>query len=334
MSGTSGWSDTGAGGSSWGSGTNNNVITSDGWSNELAASGEQASSSQWDTQPVGWGSAANVWGSAGTDLGPGWGEKLTSDQGSQAPPAAAVSANVAGPAGLNALGGTGTKANPDTVTTMTLSSRAMPSASTSSEPNIMHNEQPGEDTSTPAMVDLSSSERKASPSAATFLQSEAIRTRPLRGDHDNHTILKLLGTDKKRFVVLSYDIQKTYSIKLIPSCLALDIAMTLKMRELNNELSQLSELLKSRRVVATRATIDLLQSKITDARVMVEAERNAHSQGLMHFDSPCLSVVQHALVTFGRDNEQMEQLKDWLSRAEKCLNHLQAEDSPFSPVER
>ena len=73
---SSGWGSSGADGPGWGSTTNNNENTSNGWSNEPGASGEQASSSQWDTQAGGWGSSGDGWGSSGNGLGPsvdGWG---------------------------------------------------------------------------------------------------------------------------------------------------------------------------------------------------------------------------------------------------------------------
>jgi hypothetical protein len=86
--------------------------------------------------------------------------------------------------------------------------------------------------------------------------------------------------------------------------------------------------------VATRAAKELLQGKVdsfTDAQVAVEAEHNICS-GLS--DSFCVSSVQHALATLGWDNERLEHFKDWVSRAEMYLSHVQPESSPNSPIER
>lgn len=72
----SGWGSSGADGPGWGSSTKNNENPSNGWSNEPGASGEQASSSQWDTQAGGWGSSGDGWGSSGNGSRPsgdGWG---------------------------------------------------------------------------------------------------------------------------------------------------------------------------------------------------------------------------------------------------------------------
>lgn len=79
---SSGWGSFGADGPGWGSSADNNENPSNGWSNEPGASGEQASSSQWDTQASewgssgngpgpsgdGWGSSGNAWGSSGNEL--------------------------------------------------------------------------------------------------------------------------------------------------------------------------------------------------------------------------------------------------------------------------
>jgi hypothetical protein len=113
--------------------------------------------------------------------------------------------------------------------------------------------------------------------------------------------------------------------------------MTLKKRELDAELSQLSALRKSRQVVATRAAKELLQSKVdksTDAQVAVEAEHNFCSGKLTLSDSLYFPNVQHTLATFGRDNEQLGQFNDWFSRAETCLSLVQPESSPDPPIER
>lgn len=136
------------------------------------------------------------------------------------------------------------------------------------------------------------------------------------------------------FVTLSHDAQNTYLADLIFSFL---IAMTLKMRELDAELSQLSALRKSRQVVPTRAAKELLQSevhKFTDTRAAVEAELNACSGKLMETDLLCLSNVQHALVTLGREYWRIEQSRDWVSRAETCLSQFQHENGRNSFIER
>jgi hypothetical protein len=144
-----GWGSSGADGPDWGSSTNNDANPSDGWPNELGASGEQASSSQWGTQAAEWGTSGEGWGSARTDPGPGWGETSNSDQGSKPPPATAV-ANVADPDAL--LGGTGADNNPDAATVTTPSSWAVPSIPTSGELDSTHNEERGEDILAPTVV--------------------------------------------------------------------------------------------------------------------------------------------------------------------------------------
>ena len=137
------------------------------------------------------------------------------------------------------------------------------------------------------------------------------------------------------FVTLSHDAQKTYLNNLI---LSFFIAVTLKMRELDAELLQLSALRKSRQVVATRAAKEFLQSKLhefTDARVGVEAEHNMCSEKLTLSNLLCLSNVQHALATLGWENRRLEQFRDWVSRAETCLSHVQQlESRPISPIEK
>jgi hypothetical protein len=158
--------------------------------------------------------------------------------------------------------------------------------------------------------------------------------RPPHSDYDNYDISMLSGTDKMGFVTPSHDTQKTYLAKLIFSILT---AMTLKMRGLDAELSQLSALRKSRQVVAARAAKELLQSevhKFTDARVAVEAGHNFFTEKLTQSDLLCLSNTQHTLASLGRDNEQLEQFKDWVSRAETCSSLAQPESGPDPPVER
>ena len=139
--GDSGWGSSGADDRGWGSNANINGNPSDGLSNEPASgtSGEQATSSQCDTQAVEWGSSGNGWGTAGADLGPGWGEASIPNQDDKASSATTV-------ANPNALGGTGADDNPDAAIAMTLPSRATPSISTSSKLIATHNEERCEDT--------------------------------------------------------------------------------------------------------------------------------------------------------------------------------------------
>lgn len=166
------------------------------------------------------------------------------------------------------------------------------------------------------------------------LASKSIKIRPPHVDHDKHSISTLSDTDKIGFVTLSYDAQKTYLAELV---LRFSTAVTLKMRELDAELSQLSALCKSRQVVATRAARELLQNKVhnfTDARVATEAEHNFSSEKLTQPDFLCRSNVQHALATLGRDNEQLERFKDWVSRAETCLSDVRPPSRPNSPIKK
>ncbi len=136
------------------------------------------------------------------------------------------------------------------------------------------------------------------------------------------------------FVALSHDAQKTYLPKLI---LRITIAVTLKMRELDAELSQLSALCKSRQVVSTRAAKELLQRKVhgfTDTRVTTKAEHDFCSGKLAQAGFLCRSNVQNALVTLGQDNEQLEKSNDWVSRTETYLSQVQPQSRPRSPIER
>lgn len=73
---SSGWGSSGADGPGWGSSANNNENPSNGWLNEPGASGEQTSSSQWDTHASEWGPSGDGWGSSGNGLessGNAWG---------------------------------------------------------------------------------------------------------------------------------------------------------------------------------------------------------------------------------------------------------------------
>jgi hypothetical protein len=153
-------------------------------------------------------------------------------------------------------------------------------------------------------------------------------------DHGNHFTSTLSDTDNMGFVTLSHDAQKTYLAELI---LRFAIAVTLKMRELDAELSQLSALRKSRQVVTTRAAKELLQDKVhnfTDARVATEAEHNFCSEKLSRPDFLGRSNVQHASAALGRDNEQLERFKDWVSRAETCITHVRPPSRPNSPIKK
>ena len=132
------------------------------------------------------------------------------------------------------------------------------------------------------------------------------------------------------FVTFTHDARNKYLL-----ILRFAIAVTLKMRKLEVELSQLSALRRSRQVVATRAAKELLQNKVhnfTDAQVTTEAEHNFCSKKLAQPEFLCRSNVQHALATLGRDNEQLERFKDWVSRAETCLSHVRPPSRPNSPI--
>jgi len=194
--------DAAAGGSGWAAAADNNARTSDGWK-EPSARGGQASSSQWDAQPVGWGSSGSGWGNTGTDLGSGWGEDTIPDHTGKASSVAAVT-NAAGPTSSDTpLGGTWTDGNIDIGTATTSSSRAMVSVSSPSEPDITHSEQHGDDAPAAATVDLSPLERKASPSSTSLRQSlaiKSIRMRPPRSDHDHCIVSKSSDADAMRFV--------------------------------------------------------------------------------------------------------------------------------------
>jgi hypothetical protein len=107
--------------------------------------------------------------------------------------------------------------------------------------------------------------------------------------------------------------------------------MTLKMRELDVEILQLSVLRKSHQVATTRAAKDLLRNKVhklTDTRVTVEAEHNDCSRDFMQSDSLWFPFVRHALMTLGQNNEQLKQLKDWITETEGYLGHISAGASP------
>lgn len=109
------------------------------------------------------------------------------------------------------------------------------------------------------------------------------------------------------------------------------------MRELDAELSQLSALRKSRQVVATRAAKELLQNELhsfTNARVATEADYNFCSGKLTQPDFLCRTNVQHALAALGRDNEQLERFKDWISRAEACLSHVRPPNRLNSSIKK
>jgi hypothetical protein len=199
-SGSSGWGDTKAGGSGWGSGANNDASASDGWSNGPPAWGEQASASG-DTQTEGWGPSG--WGTTGTDLGPGWGKDSIPNHNNETPSAATV-ATIPGSASPDIpMGGTWTDGNAGFRTT-TSSSRAMPSVSSPSEPDATHGE-PNGDNAAPAAVDRSPLECKA-PSDTSLLRSSAnksIKVRPRRSDADIYIGSKSSGDSKMRSVNLS-----------------------------------------------------------------------------------------------------------------------------------
>ncbi|KAI9508924.1 hypothetical protein F5148DRAFT_1191466 [Russula earlei] len=311
--GTDGRGTAAAGGSGWGSGDNNAMTASNGLSNERAALGEQASSSQWNAQALGWGPSDTGWGSAGTGLGPGWGEDSFSDQSSKP----TTVANVMSPAGPSTLSRTWTNDNPGAGTATSPSSRAMPSISSPSEPDTTHSEQFGEDIPARAMAELLHVERKAPLSTTSPELSPVINPQKMRlshGDHNDHVVSGDDGTSR----------------------LTLYTAMTLRIRELDAELSQLSVMRRSGQVAATRAAKELLRKTVhrfTDARAAAEEEQNTYSQKLVQSDTTSPTFIQPALTALGRDNGQFEPMKDWVSRAERWFNHFQAEGSPI-PLER
>ena len=109
------------------------------------------------------------------------------------------------------------------------------------------------------------------------------------------------------------------------------------MRELDAELSQLSVLRKSQQVSMTRAARDLLWNKsheLKDARHAVGADHNDCSRDLMESDFLYFPSVRHTSTAFSRSNEQLKQLEDWVSGAERYLDHIQAEAGPILSVER
>lgn len=115
------------------------------------------------------------------------------------------------------------------------------------------------------------------------------------------------------------------------------LIVTLKMRKLKAELLQFSALRKSRQLPKARAVINLLKiksQKFEDAQLAVEAEHRAYSRWLPQSDSLGLPVVQLASTTHPREETQLDQLKDWISRAEGCFNHVQAEGVPISPTKK
>jgi hypothetical protein len=54
----------------------------------------------------------------------------------------------------------------------------------------------------------------------------------------------------------------------------------------------------------------------------------------MESDSLRFPSVRHTSTTFSRSNEQLKQLEDWISGAERYLDHIQAEAGPILSVER
>ena len=109
------------------------------------------------------------------------------------------------------------------------------------------------------------------------------------------------------------------------------------MHELDAELSRLSVLRKSQQVSTARAAKDLLWNKLrdlTDARDAVEADHNDCSRDLIESDSLRFPSVRHTSTAFSRSNEQLKQLEDWISGAERYLDHIQAEAGPIVSVER
>jgi hypothetical protein len=190
----SGWGEPDASGSGWGSGTNSNVGASDGWPSEPAAPGGDAYSS------LGWGSAGN-------DLGPGWGRDSNSDQGSKAPPVAAFS-SAASPPGPDTRPGGGWDTNkPDAATPTVPSSQTIPSVSMSSQLNTVHDEQCGENIPVPAMVNpppLASSAASLEQKSSSFNPIKEPQMRSAPDGNDGHVIPNILGLlgNEMRFVAV------------------------------------------------------------------------------------------------------------------------------------
>ena len=64
-----------------------------------------------------------------------------------------------------------------------------------------------------------------------------------------------------------------------------------------------------------------------DARDAVEAEHSDCARDLTQSDTLCFPFVRYTVTTLGHHDEQLKQLKDWISGAESYLDHVQAESS-------
>jgi hypothetical protein len=115
----------------------------------------------------------------------------------------------------------------------------------------------------------------------------------------------------------------------------INVAVTLNMRMVDAEISQFSALRKSRQFgrVFPRAAINHLEmksQKFKDAQVALKAEHRRCSQRLPQSDFLGLPVVRPTSTALPWDNDQLDQLKDWVSKAEGCLSHVRG--TPTSPA--
>jgi hypothetical protein len=113
----------------------------------------------------------------------------------------------------------------------------------------------------------------------------------------------------------------------------INAAVTLKMRMVNAEISQFSVLRRFRQQGKMRGLINLIEmksQKYKDAQLAVKAEQRICSQRLPQPDSLGFPVghLTSTTHTHPQDNAQLDQLKAWVSMAEGCLSHVQAEGIP------
>jgi hypothetical protein len=117
----------------------------------------------------------------------------------------------------------------------------------------------------------------------------------------------------------------------------MNVAVTLNMRMVDAEISQFSALRKSRQLgrVFPRAAINHLEMKsqeLKDAQMALKAEHRICFQRLPQSDFLGLPVVRPTSTTHPWDNDQLDQLKDWISEAEGCLSHVRVEGTTTSPA--
>ncbi|KAI0307182.1 hypothetical protein B0F90DRAFT_1685989 [Multifurca ochricompacta] len=293
--GIDGWGDAAASGSGWGS---KNVGTSDGWPSDPAASGENMSISQWDTETVGWGTSRiewgsfdnSGWGSTGTDPGGNWGQGSKPEKDDAEHTETGV-LNVGTPVSPEAL-----QVDMAAIAMVSLS-QAIPPAFLSSEPNQIHGEGHDTDIQTPTVI------------APLPLECS---TRP-----GQSAIAELINSKMSQLI--------------------LSTALILKRRGLDAESTQWSALRKSRQLVMTRAARNLFHDKFqefTDTWSPVGAELRACYQQLARSGSIGLPIVQLTLATPTQDHGQFEQLKGWVSRAEGCLSLVQVKRDSISPMNK